>query len=950
MTKQKTTKKTLLTSVLSLVLCVAMLIGTTFAWFTDSVASNGNIIKSGNLQVGMYWGEAKLDPDTMTEWNDASKGAIFNNNLWEPGYIEAKHIKIVNEGNLALKYQMRIIANGIVSELADVIDVYYFDTAVQLSRASLTAANKLGTLAEVLNYGEANTKSLTQSVVGELKKGESNTITLALKMQESAGNEYQNLSIGTDFSVQILATQLASEEDSFGSDYDKNSKYPAQDMPSAQVFKLTGKELEITDVVSGKALTLDAGYQFLPTESGEVVDSESIYKNWHADFVVSADNDVAANSLMLAGYYKLFDDVMQLNGGWIGLTSPNTVKAGEELRLVQQLATINYSMVCNYGNDGIGFLCGVKDLDGSNKGTTITVRLRLFEVEEGSDVETGNYTDVGIFEYTFGGDYVTAENGAIYFEGNDGDVSLYSAKDVKDVTFEIPEGVTAIDTVAFGGNTTTKNVVFPETVTSIGYNAFKDSAVESVSLNEGLTEIAGFAFNGAKSLAQFNIPSTVKSIGQHAFRQVALNELVIPATVEKVDSSFRDMPNLTTVTFEGNTEIAPYAFRGCANLTDVHLKGNDVTFAATDAAGNKGMVFTNLTSGDANKITIHVENSTVAARVITAQTSSYGYKVTIAGEQYVAKSANTSAQLATVIKETAADSKTFVVLNEGTYADDINLTIAAQGGQKGDLYIKAADGKNVILSGKTTLGLYERGTTNVAAWNAKVIFEGIIFEQTTASTHSIEVQNIEKFILRNCTIIGEGEYGIGSVSGNIAFNSEITGCSLKNGAMQVTGNFGTGLVIDDCTFNDFRVNVQGGNGVTIKNSKFNATVTEAYLTDNFYVVRSNDTPINIEGCTFNVDSEVSGLADASKYWTVFCPRKTGNTKWIVNNIKVNFTDAAMNSALTLVNNLTTTEANKSTRITITGLTSDSNDVAQLITKSAGYMIVDGNTYLDGVKQ
>ena len=150
MNQKKSTKRTLVVSVMSLVLCMAMLIGTTFAWFTDSVTSTGNIIKSGTLDIAMEWADGTTEPDNAI-WKDAGKGAIFNYDLWEPGYTEVRHIKIENKGTLALKYQLNIVANGEVSALADVIDVYYLDPARQISeRTELTADMKLGTLSQVL--------------------------------------------------------------------------------------------------------------------------------------------------------------------------------------------------------------------------------------------------------------------------------------------------------------------------------------------------------------------------------------------------------------------------------------------------------------------------------------------------------------------------------------------------------------------------------------------------------------------------------------------------------------------------------------------------------------------------------------------------------------------------------------------------------------------------------
>ena len=101
MTNLKTTKRALLSSVVALLVCFTMLLGTTFAWFTDSVTSAGNIIQSGNLDIEMYWAEGTEDPNT-TSWTNASTGAIFDYDNWEPGYVEVRHIKIANEGTLAL--------------------------------------------------------------------------------------------------------------------------------------------------------------------------------------------------------------------------------------------------------------------------------------------------------------------------------------------------------------------------------------------------------------------------------------------------------------------------------------------------------------------------------------------------------------------------------------------------------------------------------------------------------------------------------------------------------------------------------------------------------------------------------------------------------------------------------------------------------------------------------
>ena len=260
MTNTKNTKRALLMSGLALLMCVSMLIGSTFAWFTDSVTSAGNIIKSGTLDVTMEWLDGTVAPADDAAWIDASEGAIFDYDLWEPGYTEVRHIKIANEGTLALKYQLHIVANGEVSKLADVIDVYYIAPATQITdRAQLTDTNRIGTLTEVL----ADLNGKATATMGNLVAGDEQTITLALKMQESAGNEYQGLSIGSDFSIMLFATQYTSESDSFNDQYDAGAELP--------VVATVDSQEELAAAISGGADTiyLADGTYTLPTSKND---------------------------------------------------------------------------------------------------------------------------------------------------------------------------------------------------------------------------------------------------------------------------------------------------------------------------------------------------------------------------------------------------------------------------------------------------------------------------------------------------------------------------------------------------------------------------------------------------------------------------------------------------------------------------------------------------------
>lgn len=102
--RAKGTKSAVIAAALSVVLCVGMLAGTTFAWFTDTVTSAGNIIAAGSLEAGLFYAEGWNGEDTA--WQDASEGAIFDSDAWAPGETEIRYIKATNEGDIAFRYRL----------------------------------------------------------------------------------------------------------------------------------------------------------------------------------------------------------------------------------------------------------------------------------------------------------------------------------------------------------------------------------------------------------------------------------------------------------------------------------------------------------------------------------------------------------------------------------------------------------------------------------------------------------------------------------------------------------------------------------------------------------------------------------------------------------------------------------------------------------------------------
>lgn len=290
MNQKKSTKRTLITSALSLVLCMAMLIGTTFAWFTDSVVSEGNIIKAGKLDAELNYKTALAE-----EWKDASEGAIFNYDLWEPGYVDAKYVQVANIGNLAFKYRLNIVPETPVAEgevnLADVIDVYIVaEPTEDITRGSLASIKKVGTLSQLMAdadgaaYGILLPKEGSKEVElapedAAIAVTEQVTLGIALKMQEEAGNEYQELSVGGGFRVELLATQYTWENDNFDNQYDANAKYEGEVGTVGELqaaLNKGGKIKVLNDInVTGKGLVVPADVSAVLEMNGNVIISEN---------------------------------------------------------------------------------------------------------------------------------------------------------------------------------------------------------------------------------------------------------------------------------------------------------------------------------------------------------------------------------------------------------------------------------------------------------------------------------------------------------------------------------------------------------------------------------------------------------------------------------------------------------------------------------------------------
>ena len=291
MNTKKATKRALLTSVMALVMCVVMLVGTTFAWFTDTASTGVNKITSGNLHVEIQDKEGK-EIDTL-KWVDKNGNDIANQDdiLWEPGctYLLTP-FKIANTGNLALKYKIVITGLDGDSPLLDVIKFTYktasgegFDMSAE---GHLTAKGTAGASTDM--------------------------ITVSAHMDEAAGNDYMGKTL-TGIKFTVYATQDTVENDSYGNEYDENAEYPI-DTWNGDIAN--DAELAAATDETNKVVTVDSG-RLLAALTNKVNEGKS-YDGYTIKLTKNLDlNGIGWTPIGTKGTSNVFKGTFDGNGATI---------------------------------------------------------------------------------------------------------------------------------------------------------------------------------------------------------------------------------------------------------------------------------------------------------------------------------------------------------------------------------------------------------------------------------------------------------------------------------------------------------------------------------------------------------------------------------------------------------------------------------------------------------
>ncbi len=228
MNNKRATKRALLTSVMALAMCVVMLVGTTFAWFTDTASTGVNKIQAGNLDVKLMY---STDMQTWKEATEQTK--LFDDNaLWEPGYTQVVYLKVVNAGNLALKYEVSTNSYDMERGKNAAGELFYIDKFLRIGTATPTSAfaKRSDAIAAIAEGEKAMGKEIQISDGWTVldPKAESKPFAVVIYMPTTVGNEANNVQSWRHpslkgFGLVVNATQATVESDSFGTTYDEKA-------------------------------------------------------------------------------------------------------------------------------------------------------------------------------------------------------------------------------------------------------------------------------------------------------------------------------------------------------------------------------------------------------------------------------------------------------------------------------------------------------------------------------------------------------------------------------------------------------------------------------------------------------------------------------------------------------------------------------------------------------
>lgn len=538
------TKRALLTSVLALVLSLAMLAGSTFAWFTDTASTGVNRIVSGNLDVGLqYWG---VGEDGKKTWLTAenSEDLFDKNALWEPGYTQIVYLKVENNGNLALTYAMQITpvhetvgvnVDGEEFKLSDYIKFGWMKFTVD-GDGTPVALDREAAQTGVGDGAQLGT-TLHRQAAEPMKASAEELVALVAWMPENVGNEanYSTVQPTIELSLKVLATQAAVESDSFDKTYDKDA---ARDEELNSKPEYNYKSLYDYDNPKGY------GVELVRNAEGKVVKA-----------IVSGVNGKVPD-----GFFANLKGSVDENG------KPIAVPAERWADLTEVVIKDSVTEIGKDVFQGCVGLTKVTIPDSVKKIGTwsfyMCKGLKNVDIPANMEIGDSSFRQSGLEQVTVSG-------------GSVGNYAFHRIDNLKKISINCE----TIGEEAFSGCDYLTDITLGENVKTLGDKAFYTcDALERVEIPSTVTDIGEKTFYSCPALKEAIIRAgTVKAGTFYNCR--ALTTLVISDNA-MLDASFTAANTYAKETLEtvriGKGEIGNSAFSNCTNLTTVEL-GDGVT-------------------------------------------------------------------------------------------------------------------------------------------------------------------------------------------------------------------------------------------------------------------------------------------------------------------------------------------------------------------------------------
>lgn len=544
------TKRALLTSVLALVLSLAMLAGTTFAWFTDTASTGVNRIVSGNLDVGLqYWG---VGEDGKKTWLTAenSEDLFDKNALWEPGYTQIVYLKVKNNGNLALTYAMQITpvhetvgvnVDGEEFKLSDYIK-FGWTTFTADGDGAPVALDREAAQTGVGDGAQLGT-TLHRQAAEPMEAGAEEMVALVAWMPENVGNEanYSTVQPTIELSLKVLATQAAVESDSFNNTYDEDAvddegldSKPEYNYKSLYDYdNPEGYGVELVRNAEGKVVKAIVSGVNGKVPDGFFADLKGSVDENGKPIAVPAERWADLTEVVIEdGVTEIGKDVFQGCVGLTKVTIPDSVK---------KIGTWSFYM-CK----------GLKNVD----------------IPANMEIGDSSFRQSGLEQVTVSG-------------GSVGNYAFHRIDNLKKISINCE----TIGEEAFSGCDYLTDITLGENVKTLGDKAFYTcDALERVEIPSTVTDIGEKTFYSCPALKEAIIKAgTVKAGTFYNCR--ALTTLVISDNA-MLDASFTTANTYAKETLEtvkiGKGEIGDSAFSNCTNLTTVEL-GDGVTKIGTNA-------------------------------------------------------------------------------------------------------------------------------------------------------------------------------------------------------------------------------------------------------------------------------------------------------------------------------------------------------------------------------